>query len=64
MLLTTPELTPIVATLVVLLLHVPPVVASCTVTVEPGHIGVFPVIAAGSAITVTVAVVRHPVLAV
>ena len=40
---TMPELLPIVATEVLLLLHVPPVVALLSVMVNPKHVGTLPV---------------------
>ena len=51
---------PIVATPVLLLAHVPPLVIEDRVVVDPAHTVVVPVIAAGSAFTVTVAVLLHP----
>ena len=51
---------PIVATPVLLLAHVPPLVVEDRVVVDPAHTEVVPVIAAGSAFTVTVAVLLHP----
>ena len=53
---------PIVAIAVLLLLHVPPTVASARVVVKPGQTVVVPVIAAGNAFTVIVAVALHPVV--
>ena len=50
-----------VATAGVALLHVPPAVALLSVVVEPTHTLVVPVMAAGSGLTVTVAVTAHPV---
>jgi len=52
---TTPVLEPIVATVLVVLLHVPPLVASDNVVVVPGHRNIVPVIAAGSGLITTVA---------
>ena len=51
-----PDVMPMVATLVVPLLQVPPVEALASVTVVPVHVVVVPVIAAGSAFTVAVMV--------
>jgi hypothetical protein len=51
----------IVATVVLLLPHVPPAVASLRVIIEPAHTDVGPVIAGGLGLTVTMAVVAHPV---
>jgi hypothetical protein len=51
----------IVATAGVALLHTPPAVALLKVVVEPTHTLVVPVMAAGSALTVTVLVTAHPV---
>ena len=48
-----------VATEVLLLLHVPPVVASVNVVVEPTHTADAPLIAAGSGLTVIVVVVKQ-----
>ena len=45
-----------------LLLHVPPVVASASVVVEPTHTDAVPVIAAGSGFTVTIAFDWQPVV--
>ena len=47
---------PIVATPVLVLLHVPPVVISLTVVVAPAHIEAMPVIGCGNAIMLTVVV--------
>ena len=52
---------PIVATVVGLLLQVPPAVASLTVIVEPMQTDVPPLIAVGTGLTVTVVVTVHPV---
>jgi len=49
---TEPEDEPTVAIAMLLLLHVPPTVASSNVMLEPGHTWVGPVIAAGVALTV------------
>ncbi len=57
---TKPEEEPIVATAVLLLVHVPPVVASDNVVVDPAHKDVVPVIGE-SALTVTKVVALHPV---
>jgi hypothetical protein len=57
---TTPEPSTI-ATAVLLLLHVPPPVALLSVVDEPRHKDIVPVNAAGIGLTVTVAVVEHPV---
>jgi len=51
----------IVALAVALLLHVPPVVASVSTDVVPGHNVVVPVIDGGNAVTVTVVVTGQPV---
>jgi len=53
---------PTVAMPALLLLHVPPAVASVSASVDPAHTGAFPVIAEGCAFTVTTAVVKQPVL--
>jgi hypothetical protein len=53
---TIPEPLPIVATVVVLLLHVPPDVLLLNDVVNPTHKDVIPVIVAGSGLTVTVIV--------
>lgn len=45
-------------------LHVPPVVALLSDVVVPGQSSNVPVIAAGSGVTVTVAIARQPVVAV
>jgi len=58
---TTPAPVPTVATVVVLLDHVPPVVVLTNVTVAPAHTGTDPVIATGELLTVTTAVAVHPV---
>ena len=54
---TIPVEEPIVATVGVLLLHVPPVVASLNVVVEPSQTVNVPVIPAGDGLTVTIVVV-------
>jgi hypothetical protein len=56
-----PEVDPIVATGVLLLLHVPPVITSVNVVVVPGQMLNVPVIADGTGLTVTIVVARHPV---
>lgn len=61
---TTPRLTSIVATNVLVLVHVPPPVVSVNVDVNPAQIVVLPLIAGGSGLTVTVAIAPHPVPAV
>jgi hypothetical protein len=61
---TIPLRDPIVATARALLLHEPPVVVLLNVVVLPTHTLVVPVIAAGSAFTVTIAVMLQPVLMV
>jgi hypothetical protein len=58
---TIPEEDPIVATDVLLLIHVPLGVTSVSATVEPKHTPVGPPIAAGSGFTVTTAVAIHVV---
>jgi hypothetical protein len=57
---TTPLILPTVATDVLLLNHVPPLVAELNVVVAPEHIASVPVIAAGEATTVTTAVTKQP----
>ena len=52
----------IVATDVVLLLHVPPVLRSVNTIVEPAHTGVEPDMADGNELTVTTVVAEQPVL--
>ncbi len=54
-------LVPTVATAVLLLLHAPPVVASAKVVVSSGQTDAVPVIAAGFAFVVNIAVTRQPV---
>lgn len=58
---TTPDEVPMVAMVVILLLHVPPLAASLRVVVLPWHTLVIPVIAGGGGVTVTVPVIEHPV---
>jgi hypothetical protein len=53
-----------VATVVLLLLHVPPVVASFNGVEDPEQTLVAPVIDNGKGLTVTVAVIEHPDMAV
>jgi len=60
--LTKPELLPTVAVAVLLLLHTPPVTASLNAVVRPWHTVAVPVIAATPGLTVTVALVRQPVV--
>ena len=55
---------PMVATPVLLLAHVPPLVVDDKVVVEPAHTEVVPVITAGSALTVYTAVPTQPPLTV
>ncbi|WP_345078726.1 hypothetical protein [Nemorincola caseinilytica] len=57
---TMPVLDPTVAIDVALLVHVPPVVAEDNVVVAPIHTDRVPVIVAGAAITVTIAVLMQP----
>jgi hypothetical protein len=52
---------PIVATAVLPLVHVPPVVALASVVVSPTHTAVPPVIAAGSGLIVTIFEIMQPV---
>ena len=59
---TTPVETPIVATPVLPLVHVPPLVASVRVVVAPTQALSVPPMAAGLAFTVTTVVTRQPVL--
>ena len=56
-----PEVVPMPATDELLLVQVPPAVALDNVVADPTHADVVPVIAAGDALTVTVAVRTHPV---
>ena len=58
--LTTPVPGTTVATVVILLLQVPPP-ASLNVVVEPAHTDAIPVIDEGKALTVTVVTAKHPV---
>jgi hypothetical protein len=57
---TTPELGSTVATVVLSLVHVPPVLALSNVTVNPSHTFIVPVIAANGS-TVMFAVIAQPV---
>lgn len=59
-----PEKRPIDATLVLVLVHVPPEVASERLLVTPVHAARDPVIAAGKGLIVTIFVAKHPVLKV
>lgn len=52
---------PIVAWAVLLLLHVPPPVASVSVEVNPKQIAVVPLIAPGAVFTVSVVVATQPI---
>ena len=52
--------TPIVPTAVLLLLQVPPVVASVSVVVVPAQIGVVPIMPTGVGFTAITVVVLHP----
>lgn len=59
-----PATTPAVFTVpsaVLLLLQVPPVVASVSVVVDPAHTLLVPAIAAGVALTVTGVLIKQPV---
>ena len=58
--LTTPVVPSIVATVVLLLLQLPPVVALASVALAPTQVPDGPVIAAGVGLTVTTAVRRQP----
>ena len=58
---TTPLPDPTVATATLLLLHVPPGTASAKLDVKPWQTLIVPVIAEGSGLTITTAVVVHPV---
>jgi len=58
--LTTPVVEPMVATEVLVLLHVPPDVPSVNVVVLPAQTEVVPEIVAGTAFTVTTAIARQP----
>ena len=51
---------PMVATPILLLAHVPPLVVDDSEVVDPAHKEVVPVIAAGRAFTVTGVVLLHP----
>jgi hypothetical protein len=55
-----PVPTPIVACAVLLLVHVPPPVASVSIVVEPTHTFVVPPIGAGNGLTVIGDDVIHP----
>lgn len=57
---TIPEVDPIVAIDVLLLVHVPPVDASDSVVILPTHTAIVPVIAAGNGLTVNANVVKQP----
>lgn len=57
---TTPDVRPIVATEVLVLVHVPPGSELYRVDVNPSHTVVLPVIADGSGCTVTAIVAKHP----
>ena len=61
---TTPDVRPIEAMVGSLLLHVPPVTASVSVSVVPGHKVSAPTIDGGSGLTVTEVVTKHPLDAV
>ncbi len=56
-----PDEEPTVAVPVALLLQVPPVGELAKVIVEPTHTAVGPVITAGNALTLKIAVVLHPI---
>jgi hypothetical protein len=56
-----PDVDPIGAIVLLLLVHVPPVTASVSVVVSPEHTCVVPAIAVGSVFTVTAAVAWQPV---
>jgi hypothetical protein len=56
-----PLLNPTVATVIVLLDQIPPPVLQASAMVDPSHIVEGPVIAAGTAFTVTDLVEMHPV---
>ena len=58
---TTPLVKPTVAIVVLLLVHVPPGVASVSVAVCPAQIPVLPVIEPGSGVTVMIFAVAQPV---
>lgn len=57
---TTPDAEPIVATLVLLLVHRPPIVPLLNVVVDPSHTVVLPEIATGVWFTVILIVAAHP----
>jgi len=59
---TMPDVMPVVATAVLLLVHVPPFTASLKVTGEPTQILAGPEMAEGGGTTVSVVVAVHPVL--
>jgi len=59
-----PVVLPAVASVVLLLLQVPPVVALLSVVVRPAHTLVVPLIAAGSGLTVNAVVMLQPVASV
>ena len=59
---TMPDVAPMVATPVLLLVHVPPEVASVNVVVKPTHTFVVPPIAAGFGLTVKLVTAIQPVL--
>lgn len=61
---TPPLVAPMVAVEALLVLHVPPVVASVSVVDAPTHTLAVPDMAAGSGLTVTVRVTKQPVSAV
>ncbi len=56
-----PVADPIVATVVVPLIHEPPALPSANVTAEPAHTFNVPVITAGSGLIVVMVVAEHPV---
>jgi hypothetical protein len=56
-----PVVAPAVATVVILLVQVPPVVASVNVIVEPVHTAAVPNMGPGAEFTVTTAVLVQPV---
>jgi hypothetical protein len=60
----TPDVRPIVAIAVLLLVHEPPVVADDKVEVKPSHTTAVPVITAGSGFTVAGAKALQPVASV
>jgi hypothetical protein len=57
-----PEVKPMDAITVLLLAHVPPVVASVNVVVAPAQMLVVPTIFEGVGFTVTVVLVEHPLI--